>query len=336
MLAIVERSILATTASIAALLLLLPAPSAQAQEEPAIPQDQAPPDIVVEDAAEIALPMNGTDRPMDIESILEVVKTHPELAHDFMSLLLPQGSDRPAEWSCIGCHESQIERQAWMESLHQNKGVTCLHCHPEAATIPHVDEISAVHCDSCHESSDAIVEDAETSAHGPQGPGAENGCGGCHDPHQMGSEGADAAAMTEAGCLECHGGEEGLTDKHSSFLCAADLHLAKVGCQHCHIEGNDSEAVHNVRHGEAANLACTECHGADSRLAMADALEDGDEAEGVVLLQAANNELIRETGYLIGANRILGLDILIILLVLGAMCFPVFHGGLRVLFGRAR
>ena len=335
MLAIVKRSTIAMTASIAALLLLLPAVHALGQEDPAIPTEPPAPDIVLEDTAPIALPPDGSERTMDIESILEVVETHPELAHEFMSLLLPPQADRPQEWSCIGCHESQVERSEWMDSLHHARGVTCLHCHPEANIVPHTGEISAVHCDRCHEHSDAIVEDAETSAHGPHGPGADNGCGGCHDPHRMGSEGADADAMVTAGCLECHDENQDLAEKHSSFLCAADLHLAKVGCQYCHVEGNDSAAVHNVRFGEAANVGCTECHGADSRLAMAGSLEE-DEDQGIVLLQAANNELIRETGYLIGANRILGLDILIILLVLGAMCFPVFHGGLRVLFGRAR
>ena len=333
--AIVKRSTIATTATIAALLLLLPATIAQGQEEPAIPTGQAPPDMVVGGEEPIALPLDGADRTMDIESILEVVETHPELAHEFMSLLLPVEPERPEEWSCIGCHESQIERGTWLDSLHQAKGVTCQHCHPETNEVPHTGEISSVHCDVCHEQSNAIVADAETSAHGPHGPGAQNGCGGCHDPHQMGDDGADATTMVAAGCLECHDENENLAEKHSSFLCAADLHLAKVGCQYCHIEGDDSEAVHNVRFGEAANLACTECHGVDSRLAMASSLEEGED-EGIGLLRAANNELIRETGYLIGANRILGLDILIILLVLGAMCFPVFHGGLRVLFGRAR
>jgi len=333
MLAFVERFNVAMTASIAAVLLLLVAPSARAQEDLAVPPDQAPPDVVGQEPARVTLPLNGTDRPMDTESVLEVVRTHPELAHDFMSLLLPAEEDRPGEWSCIGCHEAEIERGAWADSLHHVKGVTCLHCHPEANVVPHVGAVSAVHCGQCHDQSNAIVEDAETSAHGPHGPGAANGCRGCHDPHVMGSDGADAAAMAEAGCLECHDRDEDLAEKHSVFLCAADLHLAKVGCQHCHIEGDDSEAVHNVRFGEAADVACTECHGAESRLAMASALDDDG---GSKLLQAANNELIRETGYLIGANRILGLDILIILLVLGAMCFPVFHGGLRVLFGRAR
>lgn len=286
-------------------------------------------------AAESA-PSSWVPRQADIDMVLSTMEKHPELAKEFMPLLLPGGPNVPEEWACIGCHETQVDLGDWKASLHRDRSVTCLHCHPEAAGVPHeADDVSSVHCGTCHVSTGTIMAAAEGSAHGPHAPGAENGCCGCHDPHTMGAEGASAPAMTAAGCLECHDSGDDLAEKHSDFLCAADLHLAKVGCQHCHITGDDSEAVHNVRFGEAAALACTDCHGADSMLALAGALEE--EPDGVALLVGtANNKLLQETGYLIGANRILGLDILMILLVLGACCFPVFHGGLRILFGRAR
>ena len=54
------------------------------------------------------------------------------------------------------------------------------------------------------------------------------------------------------------------------------------------------------------------------------------------LLRIHNRRLAREKGYLIGANRLLGLDYAIILLILGACSFPIAHGGLRVLFRRSR
>lgn len=287
-----------------------------------------------------APPPDVTQLPTDPNMVLDLVDKYPELAAEFMPLLMPGGPGRPQEWSCLGCHDQQVERAAWMASVHKARSVSCLHCHPEAVDVPHTEPVDGVHCGKCHRESNAIVADAETSAHGPHGPGAANGCGGCHDPHVMGEAGADAAALTEAGCIECHDKTENLAEAHSEFLCASDLHLAKVGCQHCHISGNDSEAVHNVKFGEAARLACTDCHGADSVLALASAL-DGEEEEArsdasAGILGVNNNELIRETGYLIGANRILGLDILMILLVLGACCFPVFHGGLRILFRRAQ
>ncbi len=278
-------------------------------------------------------PPDAAQLPTDPDMVLDLVDKHPELAAEFMPLLMPGGPERPAEWSCLGCHDEQVERAAWMTSVHEARSVSCLHCHPEAVDVPHAEAVDGVHCGKCHRETNAIVADAETSAHGPNGPGAAAGCGGCHDPHVMGEAGADAAAMVTSGCVECHDKDEDLAQKHSEFLAASDLHLAKVGCQYCHIDGNDSAAVHNVKFGEAADIGCTDCHGADSVLAVADALDD-EEAAGI--LEVDNNELIRETGYLIGANRILGLDILMILLVLGACCFPVFHGGLRILFRRAQ
>ncbi len=303
---------------------------------PAWAQDEAPlADSGGQDAAPTVsgfFPDAMPDRPLSPDIVLPLVEKHPELAHEFMPLLLPADPDQPREWSCLGCHEAQVAPQAWFASVHKQRAVTCLHCHPEGADVPHEGEVSAVHCGTCHAGTDEMVAAAEASAHGPNGPGAANGCGGCHDPHVMGDEGADAAHMAEAGCLECHDEAEDLADRHADFLCAADLHLAVVGCQYCHIQGNDSEAVHDVKFGEAADIACTDCHGGDSMLALAGELDE----DGLGLLKVNNNALIRETGYLIGANRILGLDILMVLMVLGAMCFPVVHGGLRVLFGRAR
>jgi len=235
----------------------------------------------------------------------------------------------PQEWSCLGCHETQIEAEAWMASLHRNSGkrVTCTDCHPEAEDVPHPDEVSSLHCERCHDGMGHILTSSETTAMGHR-PGAENGCAGCHDPHTMSAE-IDAAAFVEAGCRECHDADEGLADKHSKFFCQPELHLAKVGCLHCHLEGDDSEAVHNVKFGEAADLGCDDCHGADSVLALAAPLGEEEEASP---LKMQNRKLARETGYLIGANRIWGLDILIILMVVGSLGFPIVHGGLRIIF----
>lgn len=246
---------------------------------------------------------------------------------------------RPQEWSCLGCHETQIDAELWMASLHRNSDekVTCVDCHPEAARtgdgsvpgLPHPAEVSSQHCGDCHDGMDAIHAGAETTAMGHR-PGGANGCAGCHDPHSL-AEGISAQAFVAAGCRECHDADEGLADNHSAFFCQAELHLAKVGCMYCHLEGTDSEAVHNVKSGEAANLACDDCHGADSLLGLASALE-GDEEQDTGLLKLQNRKLARETGYLIGANRIWGLDLLIILMVLGSFGFPIVHGGLRIFF----
>jgi len=242
----------------------------------------------------------------------------------------------PQEWSCLGCHESQIEAEPWMASLHRNsdKRVTCTDCHPEAGQrgddpdtgLPHPAAVSSQHCGDCHDGMDVILAGAETTAHGHRADGA-NGCAGCHDPHTMG-EGIDAVAFVEAGCRDCHDQGEDLAEKHSSFFCQSELHLAKLGGLHCHLEGTDSDAVHNVKFGEAANLSCDDCHGADSLLKLAGPVEDEDAG----LLKLQNRKLERETGYLIGANRIWGLDLLIILMVVGSLGFPLFHGGLRFFF----
>ncbi len=236
--------------------------------------------------------------------------------------------DAPEEWACLGCHEPQIDAEAWSASLHHARSVSCRHCHPEAAAVPHPDEVTSQHCGDCHDGMDGVLTGAETSAHGPHGPGAANGCSGCHDPHTLGPEGLDSAAFAATGCLECHDADDDLADRHSSFLCQAELHLAKVGCLQCHLEGDDPASVHNVRFGEAARLTCTDCHGSDTVLDASETAADDD--RGILAVQ--NRKLIRETGYLIGANRIVGLDVAMILLVFFAACFPVVHGGLRILF----
>jgi hypothetical protein len=266
------------------------------------------------------------------EEYRQLLRAHPDEARGLAPEMLSQIEDAPQEWACLGCHEAGINARAWKISLHRKRGFTCRHCHGEAAEVPHPDGMPTPQCEHCHDGMKAIRAGAEISAHGPQGPGSANGCAGCHDPHSMGEEGASSTELVEAGCRDCHEQNQSLVDQHSEFLCATELHLAQVGCMHCHLEGDDSGAVHNVKFGEAAKaVTCTDCHGEDSLLALAGPVE-----EEPGLLRIHNRKLEREKGYLIGANRLLGLDYAIILLILGACCFPVAHGGLRVLFRRSR
>ena len=274
----------------------------------------------------------GDVHSMDWEEYRAMLRDRPDSARELAPQMLLVDPDAPAEWACLGCHEAQIDAHEWKNALHRERGFTCRHCHEQAGEVPHPEGMPTPQCEHCHDGMASIRSGAETSAHGPQGPGAANDCAGCHDPHSMSESGASAEEMVSAGCRECHDRSENLVEQHADFLCATELHLAKVGCMYCHLEGSDSEAVHNVKFGEAAAaVACTDCHGKDSLLGLADEVE-----EDAGLLRIQNRRLEREKGYLIGANRIVGLDIAIILLVLGACCFPIGHGGLRILFRRSR
>ncbi len=239
------------------------------------------------------------------------------------------GPDAPREWACIGCHEQQVDADAWKNSLHRQAGVSCLHCHPEAEAVPHPDTVSSINCAECHEDANVTVESVAASAHGTSGPGGTNNCSGCHNPHLM-EAGTSGEAFVRAGCLACHDEDDGLVDLHKDAFPSTALHLDKVGCQYCHLQGEASEAVHNVRFGESAKMECDDCHGKDSEM-LAGGVSD------VGLLKMQNNKLARETGYLIGANRIPLLDYMMILMVLGIFGFPAVHGGLRFYFAwRAR
>ncbi len=311
---------------------------AAAQEAPPPPAEPANVAAAAPDPADFEANLDdlvvdaGDVRALAWEEYRQLLRAHPDEARKLAPEMLPLFEDAPAEWACIGCHEADIDASEWEASLHQGRGFTCRHCHEQAAEVPHPDGMPTPQCEHCHDSMKAIRIGAETSAHGPHGPGAANGCAGCHDPHSMGDEGVSSQELVSAGCRDCHDRDQSLVDQHSEFLCATELHLAKVGCMHCHLEGDDSEAVHNVKFGEAAKaVTCTDCHGEDSVLALAGPVE-----EDPGLLRIQNRKLEREKGYLIGANRILGLDIAVILMILGACCFPVAHGGLRVLFRRSR
>ena len=318
---------------------------AAAQQAPLPAEDAAP-------AGEVDRPSEVAPDPRDFEANLDdlvvdaddvralawreyrqLLRAHPDEARTLAPEMLAQIEDAPQEWACLGCHESAIDTRAWKFSLHRKRGFTCRHCHEEAVEIPHADGMPTPQCEHCHDGMKTIRTGAETSAHGPHGPGSSNGCAGCHDPHSMTEDGASAAELVEAGCRDCHETNHDLVAQHSEFLCATELHLAKLGCLHCHLEGDDSAAVHNVKFGEAAkSVACTDCHGEDSLLALTGPVDDEDPG----LLRIHNRQLEREKGYLIGANRLLGLDYAIVLLILGACCFPIAHGGLRVLFRRSR
>ena len=239
------------------------------------------------------------------------------------------GPDAPKEWACIGCHEQQLDADTWANSLHRQADVSCLHCHPEAEQVPHPETVSSLNCAECHDGANVTIESVAASAHGISGPGGTNNCSGCHNPHLM-EAGTSGNDFVRSGCLACHDEDDGLVDLHKESFPSTALHLDKVGCQYCHLRGESSQAVHNVQFGETAQMECDACHGKDSEMLAGGVSEVG-------LLKLQNNKLARETGYLIGANRIPALDYLMILMVLGIFGFPAIHGGLRYyFFWRAR
>ncbi len=306
------------------------APVAEA-EAPSQPEPKVDPEAFEDHVADLVVEP-GDVHAMDWEDYRNLLRKNPDSARKLAPEMLLADPDAPAEWACLGCHEGEIDAGEWENALHKERGFTCRHCHEQAGELPHPEGMPTPQCEHCHDGMASIRAGAKESAHGTHGPGAANNCAGCHDPHSMGESGASAEAMVSAGCRDCHEQNADLVGQHEDFLCATELHLAKVGCMYCHLEGEDSDAVHNVKFGEAAKaVVCTDCHGKDSVLGLADDVE-----EDAGLLRIQNRKLEREKGYLIGANRIVGLDIAIILLVLGACCFPIGHGGLRILFRRSR
>ncbi len=207
-----------------------------------------------------------------------------------------------------------------------HSGTTCVECHSDIKELNHLQRLKPVNCAECHGES---VESIDASVHGKSAK-KNPGCIGCHDVHYGKDKDEYAAGWKNKYCFECHKAYGLDTEAAHKSLNKARLHLA-LGCMMCH-QGKEP-GVHFIAKVATKVAACESCHNKKSVLS-----KEAKEPMGVLdywkQVKFINADVRKKYGYVVGAHRIPLLDLLLILVVIGPLALPVFHGGLRVLTRR--
>ena len=160
---------------------------------------------------------------------------------------------RPADKTCLACHQNQPTHAGRIQSTHAKNAVACGNCHKVhesggANLVARKPAAVNSQCESCHVTVKAqfakpfrhkVTENAMT-------------CVDCHNPH--GSNRAamgQAFAANEPGCVSCHSDKRGpFTFEHGP--------VRFDGCATCH-ETHGSNNPRMLTRAEARQV-CLECH----------------------------------------------------------------------------
>lgn len=204
---------------------------------------------------------------------------------------------------------------------------TCVECHQGIEEIPHKQRLEQVNCAECHEDA---VEAVKASAHGDKSKHPLS-CIGCHDVHYSKGVSTHAAGWKGKYCIECHG-KYGLdTVAAHKKLYEAKLHMDSLGCLSCH-KGKEGE-VHDIAPAKEMVINCESCHSKDTVLSEVEKKPVGF-TQYIFSAKFINEDVLKKFGYVLGANRVPLLDLIVILLVIGPLALPFAHGGLRILCRR--
>jgi thiosulfate reductase cytochrome b subunit len=217
-----------------------------------------------------------------------------------------------------------IDKKKFEAGVHAD--TACVECHQGIKEIPHKQRLGRVNCAECH---DEAAESIAAGIHGKKAGKKAPPCIGCHDVHYGKDMDAYAAQWKMKACVRCHK-KYGLdTVAAHKNLYEANMHLTSLGCMICH-KGKEP-GVHNMTSVKA--VQCDSCH---SKVTVLAEKKEAPKPFWAYVTQARfiNDAVRKKFGYVIGANRIPLLDLIIILAVLGPMALPVFHGGLRILTRR--
>ena len=209
--------------------------------------------------------------------------------------------DAHGETSCEECHGGNPEDNNW-EIAHQ--GLIKDPTYPDPSQC----------CGECHEE---IVGGDEAIPH-LNLTHFNISCGQCHVSRPMSVGG---------GLIEGHMFRKIPADIHNWFahnwLKKAKLHLAKVDCLNCHKLSLESPIKD-----------CKQCHSNKSILLTK---VEGVPGYSLKNWRFTNRELMEKGGLVVGSNRIPGLDVLgiVIVVLVFVVCF-IIHGGLRFITRRRR
>ncbi|MGA8833134.1 MAG: cytochrome b/b6 domain-containing protein [Desulfomonilaceae bacterium] len=238
-----------------------------------------------------------------------------------------------------------IDEKKFGDSIH--KDLMCVNCHKDIPDVPHNQRLAPVDCKECHEDA---VDSMQASAHGKKaeisaslvsgaiqagadgkraGPKAPP-CIGCHNVHYGQAQSTYDKEFKGKVCLNCHSAYDMNTLKQHKGLNQPDMHM-KIGCLNCH--QGAKPGVHNMPAVKLKMVSCENCH---SKFSVLSKTKPTPSNLMTYILQThfINSDLFKRFGYVVGANRIPILDLIIILVVLGTFALPVFHGGLRILTRR--
>lgn len=200
---------------------------------------------------------------------------------------------------------------------------TCLECHKDVEELPHKQRLNRVDCADCH---DDAVEAVKASAHGEAAGDKAPTCIGCHDVHYGKIGTAEDKGWQKKHCVDCHKAYGLDTVAAHKDLYEAERHMAH-GCLMCH-QGAQA-GVHSIASAKTKTTSCQACHNKYTLLAAEKPAPIPITYTGFI------NEKVRNAyGYVIGANRIPLLDLIVILAVLGPLALPIIHGGGRILTRR--
>ncbi|MGC8658715.1 MAG: cytochrome b/b6 domain-containing protein [Desulfomonilaceae bacterium] len=218
-----------------------------------------------------------------------------------------------------------IDEKKFGDSVH--KDLTCVNCHKDIPDIPHNQRLAPVDCKECHEDA---VESMEKSAHGKKAGPKAPPCIGCHNVHYGKAQSTYAKEFKTIVCLDCHAAYGMNFVSQHKDLSQPGMHM-RIGCLLCH--KGDKPGLHNLPAAKLKMVSCESCHSKYSVLSKKNPHEHKF-LKYILTTHFINKDLFKSFSYVVGANRIPFMDLVVILVVLGTFALPICHGGLRILTRR--
>lgn len=296
-----------------------------AEPQPAPAADTKPAEQAAEKPAEKAKPKELTNQEcMDCHNP-DILKMSKEELADQVAVddkPLPPKAKPPFVFGELNL---AIKEKKFADGVHAD--TTCVTCHKDVTELPHPQRLKSVDCKECHED---FVENIQAGAHGEKAGPKAVGCIGCHDVHYGKSKSDYEKTFSPKVCEECHKAYNMDTLKSHKSLYEPKLHLA-MNCIACH--SGDQPGVHNIPPVKTKVAKCESCHNLKTILSK-EKVAPASFSEYIMKPGFTNADVLKKYGYVLGANRIPALDLIIILAVIAPFALPIVHGGLRVLTRR--
>ena len=215
-----------------------------------------------------------------------------------------------------------IDEKKFGDSIH--KDLMCVNCHKDIPDVPHNQRLAPVDCRECHEDA---VDSIQASGHGKNAGPKAPPCIGCHNVHYGKPQSTYDSEFKAKVCINCHTAYGMNISTQHKGLNQTSMHM-KIGCLSCH--QGDKPGVHNIPAVKLKMVSCENCHSKFSVLSKTKPTPTNLMAY-ILQTNFINADLLKTYSYVVGANRIPILDLIVILVVLGTFALPVIHGGLRIL-----
>ena len=223
--------------------------------------------------------------------------------------------------------EMNLDIRARQYSAGVHADTTCVTCHKDISEVPHQQRVKNVDCKECHDES---VESAEVGAHGKKLSPKAPECIGCHNVHYGQAQSDYQKEFKQKVCIDCHNATGRKIDQGHKNLYEFQQHLAKMECMICH--KGQKAGVHYIPPVKLKVARCESCHTKITMLSKEE--KTAGFADYIQQTGFINADALKKYGYVLGANRIPALDVIIILAVIAPMGLPIAHGTLRYITRR--